>query len=139
MPTHRIALRGPWEYRWHGRVAEELQGPGSGRVKMPTDWQALFGDHGGRARFRRRFHRPTNLEPHERVLIVLEHPLGAAGLQLNGHELGAVGHGEDFGRFDVTRILLPMNELVVEIEFTPTQETRPGELWQVIAMEIQTD
>jgi len=137
MPTHRIQLRGPWEYRWLGTLPDELPFPAAGGVKMPADWQSLFGDRAGRARFSRRFNRPTNLEPHERVLIVLEHPVGRARLQLNDHELDTVSHATESARFDVTGILKPMNELVIDIELNPTRHANPGELWRAVAIEIQ--
>lgn len=104
---------------------------------MPAGWQDLFGDWTGRARFTRRFNRPTNLEPHERVLIVLEHPVGRADVQLNGRTLGTAQHGEESARFDVTGILRPMNVLVIDVEVN-SQHARAGELWEAVVIEIQS-
>lgn len=105
---------------------------------MPAAWQSLFGEVAGRARFTRHFNRPTNLEPHERVLIVLEDPDGRADVQLNGRTLGTAQHGEESVRFGVTGILQPMNELVIDIEVT-TRHARIDEIWRAVAIEIEAD
>ena len=106
---------------------------------MPADWRSLFGDRPGRARFTRRFNRPTNLEPHERVRIVIERPSGTAQLRLNKQELGTALHAAESARFDVTGALRPMNELVIELEFSPGQHADPNELWQAVIIEVQAN
>ena len=91
MDIHAIRLRGPWTY-------------------MPDSLQ------GGRAR--RVFHRPTGLEPHEAVILVIEKP-DSTGLDstdavtLNQESLGSVGRAG--AEFDITGLLQEQNELLIDI------------------------
>lgn len=137
MPTHRIHLKGPWQYQWLGTADQESPSPPAGRVKMPADGQSLFAGRSGRARFSRRFHSPTNLDPHERVLIVIEDVAGTAEIRLNDRELGNVSPETPSGRFDVTGALRPMNELVVEIALDTWGPTA-SRLWSAVAIEIES-
>src|SRR5262245_17267846 len=105
--THRIRLKGPWEYQW---VASDDASPiesstAVGRVKMPSDWQSTFGDRAGTVRFRRRFHRPTNLEPHERVSIAFDGIGGSGQVWLNGTTLGTFAAEAHSLAFDITALL----------------------------------
>lgn len=84
MYPHRIRLRDPWE-------CEPL-----------TD---------GRARFRRRFGYPGQIDAFERVWLTFAHVEGTAQATLNGTVLG---QGEGAFEFEVTALLQPRNELVVE-------------------------
>ena len=138
MPAHRIQLRGPWEYRWLDTPPTEgLPFPPAGRVKMPAGWQSLFGRRSGHARFTRRFNRPTNVGPHQRVLIVLERPAGTAALRVNDHHLGTTTPAAESARFDVTAVLRRSNELVVDVEFDPATPADLDELWRTVAIEIE--
>ncbi|MGH7129010.1 MAG: NRDE family protein, partial [Planctomycetaceae bacterium] len=70
---HRIHLRGPWDYEWLSTSADSrIAVAPAGRMKMPASWRDRFGEAAGTVRFRRRFHRPTNLEPRERVFLVFD-------------------------------------------------------------------
>ena len=77
---HRIHLRGPWQLE-----------PGDGSpplpIRMPLEPDALAKLHGP-ARLIRRFNRPTNLSPNERVFVVLEGWETAARVSVNDIELG---------------------------------------------------
>lgn len=147
--AHRMHLKGPWHYEWLGNPfpptgdtnSTQLQPEFalSGRVKLPASWQALFGAVPGRARLRRRFHRPTNLDPHEHVFIVFDGIGGTAEISVNGHHLGTVADGPERQGFDITSLLQPANDLFVEITFdAESSADRPGGLWAPVALEIRS-
>ena len=145
MPTHRIRLIGPWEYSWTpdaglpNDATEASQVPAAGSVKMPCDWLSLFGTKSVVATFSRRFHRPTNLEPHERVFLVFEGIGGAGRVTLNDEPLGQVTLNDRPIEFDVTRRLAPFNRMDVELQFTPA-DTAPsqGGLYGAVVLEIRS-
>lgn len=149
MQPHRMHLRGPWQFEWlsarPGAVDADLaqESPStsaSGRVKMPATWQSLFGRVSGRARFRRRFHRPTNLDANERVWIVFDGIGGSGHVLINGERLGQFDDGQSSLEFDVTGRLSASNELVVEIEHNAdVADAPPGGLWGPVAIEIRSD
>lgn len=135
---HRINLKGPWEYEWLTSTAVEF--PLAGRVKMPGDWRAAFGDAAGRVRFRRPFHRPTNLDDDERVWIAFDGVGGIGTVAINGHALGPLTTSDSPQRFDVTAHLEPNSALVVELEFDPSQNaTQPGGLFASVGIEIESE
>jgi len=123
-----IRLRGPWECepvaRWIGgadgsTVYETDHLPPAGRVRVPGEWsEALGPGFRGRVRFRRRFHAPTGLEAHERLMLVIEGIDPSGDVQLNGRHLGRVESMEETKTFDVTGLVAANNELVIEVEFT---------------------
>lgn len=149
MQPHRMHLRGPWQYEWLSAQpgtfdAPKLQEPPSiaesGRVKMPASWESLFGDISGRVRFRRRFHRPTNLDANEQVWIVFDGIGGSGQVLINGERLAEFGDRQTSLEFDVTRRLSVSNELVVDLEHSADQRgARPGGLWGLVAIEIRSD
>ncbi len=91
------------------------------------------------ATFSRRFHRPTNLEPHERVFLVFEGIGGAGRVRLNDEPLGQVTLNDRPIEFDVTGRLAPFNRIDVELQFTPS-DTVPsqGGLYGAVALEIRS-
>jgi len=130
---YRIRLRGPWKYEW---LEPKDRPEGSGTVQMPARWEELFGKRAGRVRFQRRFGRPTNLEPSERVFVVFEGVGGNATVWLNGQPLGQLKGPR--GAFDVTELLRPSNQLVVEVEYAPDRwPDTPGGLWGLVLIEIR--
>ena len=142
MSVHRINLRGPWDYAWqepnagHHSVAFAI----SGTVSMPQEWRSLFGDVGGCARFQRKFHRPTNLEPHERVFIVLTEARGTGSVKLNETPLGEFTANATEHKFDVTKALEPFNVLTVELTHCPSEAPdQSGGLYGVVAIEIRNE
>jgi len=133
---HQIRLRGPWTV--YGPAAEA---PESAPVTahLPADWRTLFAERAGRARFVRKFNRPTNLDVHERVWIVLADVGGPVMLRVNGDPVASIsGADPSTFRFDITSQLQPHNELEIEIEFDPLlHPDAPGGLWQPVTIEIR--
>ena len=105
---------------------------------MPCDWQTLFGAAAGCATFSRRFHRPTNLDAHEKVVIVLTGVGGAGTVSLNGTVLLEFTRAENLVEADVTHRLLAFNVLEVCVRFSPAPESQsPGGLFAPVVLEIR--
>lgn len=126
---HVIRLRGPWQIeplaRYVGTGAsghnEETRDlPRGGKTQVPGDWAELLGaDFCGRVRYTRRFNCPTNLEPSERVWLVLEGIDHEAVATLNRQPLGRLRGGECPHRLEITPVLLPHNLLSLEVCLSP--------------------
>jgi hypothetical protein len=143
---HRIQLRGPWRFEPLARArpdgtggivwsAESLPAPGTDR--FPTSWQELLGEFLGRAQFRRRFHRPDNLDSHERVFVVFEEVSGTGAVTVNGQPLGLIDPATHAFEADVTDLLAGNDELQIELERTDDAEGH-APLWATAALEIRT-
>jgi hypothetical protein len=123
---HTIRLRGPWQIEpvsefVRASKGELLEGPSdlppAGETNVPGDWGAALGNtFRGRARFIRRFGLPTNLEPQERVFLVMGPLLEQGSVELNGVALGRQSLIDGQQRYDVTSLLKPRNELVICVE-----------------------
>ena len=136
MNVHRIRLRGPWHYEW---VTNPKPDAVSGRVSLPQEWRELFGDSAGCVRFRRTFHCPTSLATTSRVDLVFEGIGGAVNVCLNGQELTQADNAIEEGlpiRFQIGDLLLPTNDLQVEVAFQPNETQNPGGLWGLVVLEI---
>lgn len=142
MSVHRINLRGPWDYEWLTPADDSLPGTFSkaGTVSMPQDWQTLFGGASGHARFQRKFHRPTNLEPHERVFIVMTASRGSGTIRLNETLIGEFEADGTELSFEVTNALDRFNVLTIELVYSPKEEpAQSGGLYGIVAIEIQNE
>jgi len=134
---HVIRLRGPWDVaplvRFvsgpDGRAAESAADlPAAGRLTMPADWSALLGrDYCGRARHVRHFNRPTGLDSGTRVWLVCEGARDRAAVSLNGQPLGLVEGAGASVPFEITDLLQPRNELVIDVEFALASPDEPNE------------
>jgi hypothetical protein len=145
---HRIRLRGPWRYEplaharpdgalGIGRSSESL--PAAGTARFPATWEELLGEFRGRVSFRRRFHRPNNLEPDERVFVVLENVALTGAVSVNGQSLGALDPRTRGFSADVTDLLSGNDELHIELEWTgETSEQAGVPLWTTAAIEIRS-
>lgn len=131
MSVHRIHLKGPWEYEW---ISSSADGP-RGRVTMPADWQSLFGEAAGRARFVRTFHRPSNLDD-ETVWLTFDGVGGEGPVTVNGVDVGRLVCCSGPQRFDVTPHLQFFSELAVELQYDPQRDAEPGGLFAPVALEI---
>jgi hypothetical protein len=105
MYPHRIRLRGPWG-------CEPLA---------------------GRVRFRRRFGYPGRIDEYERVWLTFTNIAGTAEVRLNDQLLGRHEDGAGAFEFEVTRLLRPRNELIVEVGETAGQ----GESSREVALEVR--
>ena len=91
--------------------------PPAGRCDIPADWGASLGaDFRGRVEFRRRFNKPTGLENGERVFLVVARVDAFGRLSLNGAGAVIIPPGGDETRLEISGILRPHNELVIEVE-----------------------
>jgi beta-mannosidase len=161
MYPHRIRLRGPWECEplaWTvigagGRI-DTLPDPVPPpcQMTMPCRWHdGGLKDFAGRVRFRRRFGYPGRIDPHERVWLTFAGVDYFAAVWLNGRELGTHRGAFIPFEYDVTALLQPRNELVVEVDcpapdadtlvrpLLPRGWVRPGNggLWGEVALEVR--
>lgn len=134
---HRINLKGPWEFQPLPKLADDSSArvPDPGTVKFPAAWQDFLGDFRGHTRFLRPFNRPTNLEVHERVHLVLDGVGGHAAIRLNQQAVGEITACEGTGRFDITALLQLHNQLEIDVGWTGLS-TEQGGLWAPVALEI---
>jgi hypothetical protein len=137
---HRIRLRGPWEFEPLSRSVVQADGdaaevqsdlPRAGKIALPADWGPAVGpDFRGRVRFRRRFGRPAELDPHERAWLVCEGVDARGTLTCNGRQLGPVRGYALPAAFDISELLAPRNELWLDVELPSaignSQIVRPG-------------
>lgn len=144
LPAHRILLRGPWHCESIARAdrgsdGESVRGrdalPAPTSAHLPATWIRLFETFRGRVAFVRRFHRPTNLEAHERVRIAIDGLCGPAQVSVNGQALGTAEFGQGAFRCDVTPFLTANNELRIELEVVDA-EVAATPIWQAVALEI---
>lgn len=103
---------------------------------LPACWNELFGNVAGCARFRRTFHRPTNLQASDRVLVRLPDQCGrVVACMLNDALLAEIPN--DPTAFDVTSQLQQFNRLEIQIAWTASQESSgTGGLWKPVQLEI---
>jgi hypothetical protein len=125
---HPIRLHGPWDYEV---LSGETAGARSGRVKLPCDWGATLGrEFRGCARYRRSFHRPSGLEPHEHVWLVCEGADARAEVRLNGQSLGPIRGYALHSHFEITALIEERNEVLLDVELSDginsSSQLRPG-------------
>lgn len=140
MATHRMHLKGPWQYaplRQDAMSSAATDALSPGRVIMPCTWQRAFGDFRGVVRFLRSFHRPTNLDPDERVFLVCCAVGGEGELQLDDRPVGRLASRETPQEFDITDRLRPDMRLSIDLEFVSPGDTFPGGLWGPVLLEIR--
>jgi len=90
------------------------------------NWADMLGcDVTGRACFRRRFNRPTGMESHERVWVIVERIGAGSRVVLNDRPLGGVGEGGAAAEFDITGLLADSNELTLEVEVPQPRASGP--------------
>lgn len=85
------------------------------RIRLGPPWEVS--SSAGRATHRRRFGRPRALGPGERVWLVCDAVPAPANVHLNGQPLGAT-------EADITDLLLPRNEVVIDAADGPLGEVR---------------
>jgi len=133
MYPHRIRLRGPWECQpLERRPAAEPPPPL--RMTLPCRWaDGGLPGFAGRVRFRRRFGYPGQIDSYERVWLTFAGSAGPMEIVLNGAPLGQPQDAAGPLEFDVTALLRPRNELVVDLE----GDADRGGLAEEVALEIR--
>jgi hypothetical protein len=143
MTVHRIRLRGPWQIerpKADGRNATETPPDAPQTVRLPAEWQRVFAQCRGPVRLNRRFHRPTNLRPHDEVCIVLPEFPRPSNVRLNGQP-ATESQGAEAGsarRYAITPFLKAANVLSIEFDIPAECENAPPTgLWGEISLEIR--
>ena len=117
--AHEIRLAGPWQVDW---VGPEDVPPDTIAVEnstFPVDWEKLFGEVAGTARFTRRFNRPTGLTRETRVWLAIPDYCGMLSVELNQKVLAILPEEDLPVRLDITHALAPHNRLVLEVTSGP--------------------
>jgi hypothetical protein len=138
-PVHSIRLRGPWELRpFVAASSSSAMLPGGDPLgfagdaitqQLPAGWDAVLPGFRGTVRYMRRFGKPTNLETHERVWLVVGDVAGvAAAIELNGEKVS-----DTF--FDITDLLRERN--LLQIDVTQTDPEQPAGLMGEVRLEIR--
>jgi hypothetical protein len=133
MYPHRIRLRGPWTCEpLERRPPSPEPPPAPFTMTLPCRWaDGGLRDFAGRVRFRRRFGYPGRIDAHERVWLTVAGVGDRAAVALNGSALGTCA--AEPCEWDVTALLRPRNELVVDAEMT----AEGGGLWGEVALEVR--
>jgi len=139
---HIMRLKGPWEYVWLSPklTFEDLGRPLAGTVKIPATWEDCFGKTPGTVQWSRRFQKPTNLDPTERVMIAAPTLAGVRAVRINEASLPLDDQPEAGFRFDITEALQATNLLQIEITCDDESDapqrgmTEPAviEIWSLI-------
>jgi len=132
MYPHRIRLRGPWECEPHEATSGLV--PPKSRVTMPCHWhESGLADFAGRVLYRRRFGYPGRIDDTERVWLTFAGASATVSVTLNDVELGRVAQPSSPFEFEVTPLLRPRNELIVDLRgAVPTDG-----LWGEVALEVR--
>ncbi len=142
MYPHCIRLRGPWDcvplartVVGDGRQVLETDGlPSPRRMTLPCRWSnGGLDNFAGRVRFVRSFGYPSQIDAHERLWLTFAGADAIAEVWLNGGYLGRHEGAREAFDFEVTDLLLPRNELLVEVE-SPSPH---GGLWGEVALEVR--
>ena len=140
MPVHRIRLLGPWEFAWESSAGDEAPPVLEGTTAMPCDWHSLFGPVVGLATFRRRFHRPSNLELHEQVWLICTGVRGSGSVSLNDEQLSEFSSDGEAVECEVTSRLQPFNVVSIRLSAGSIEEPqRPRGLFEPVVLEIRSE
>lgn len=103
---HQIRLAGPWELT-------PLEPPGpSRRIRLPADWAEIAQSGEQRVRLRRSFHKPTGLEPDDRVFLSM--PFRPDAISLDNEAL-PISTNEDGSTSDLTDSLAGFHVLDLDV------------------------
>ena len=134
MYPHRIRLRGPWDCEPLAGEAPGAPAPAGGRMLLPGRWaDAGLADFSGTVRFRRRFGYPGQIDADERVWLTCAGLADRAHVALNATVLAHDQDGREPFEFEITSLLQPRNELVMDV----TGSAPSGGPWGEVALEIR--
>lgn len=88
-------------------------------IRLGAAWEPLQSAGGGSTTWRRRFGRPSGLQPGDRVILLWERSAPVTetpSFTLNGRPLPRVASGVSRWEHDVTALLDDRNELVLEAD-----------------------
>jgi hypothetical protein len=138
---HPMRLRGPWN--WATLAPAETK---TGTVNVPADWgEILNHEFAGPVRFSRHFQAPSQLEPHERLFVVVQGIDAAGTVRVNETELGQITGGYPASAaFDITPLLAPRNRLEIDVTVPPGtprygREGKAGGIVREIRLEVRTE
>jgi hypothetical protein len=130
--AHRIRLRGPW-------LLQPTAVPSTPprRVHLPAPWAELFKADVRDVQLSRRFNRPTNLGPADRISLVVNDLPAGARVSLNGITLSPQPSNAAQTAVFPTPHLEPHNLLTIEFDVAAT--TAAGDqIWGEVALIISS-
>jgi hypothetical protein len=130
--AHRIRLRGPW-------LLQPTAVPSTPprRIQLPAPWAGLFDADVRGVQLSRRFNRPTNLGPADRISLVVNDLPKDAQVSLNGITLTPRPPVAAQTAVFPTACLEPHNLLTIEFDVAATVAAG-DQIWGEIALVISS-
>jgi hypothetical protein len=130
--VHRIRLRGPW-------LLQPTAVPSTPprRIQLPAPWAELFDADVRDVQLSRRFNRPTNLGPADRISLVVNDLPAGARVSLNGITLAPQPPDAAQTAVFPTLHLEPHNLLTIEFDVAATVAAG-DQIWGEIALVISS-
>ena len=133
---YRITLRGPWEY---ALLDSQHRVVSTGKLRLPLSEPDPLNGHRGFVRWNRKFHRPTNLSPQDRVKLVFTSVGGSGTVTLNEVPLGELTARPGIQSFDITNRMRGNDELIVELSPSHTPDSlQPSGAFVSVAIDIHS-
>jgi hypothetical protein len=130
--AHRIRLRGPW-------LLQPTAVPSTPprRIQLPAPWAELFGADFRGVQLSRRFNRPTNLGPADRISLVVNDLPAGARVSLNAITLTPKPPDAAQTAVFPTSHLEPHNLLTIEFDVAATTAAS-DQIWGEVALVISS-
>jgi hypothetical protein len=130
--VHRIRLRGPWLLQPTGASSSPPR-----KIQLPAPWAELFEGRVRGVQLSRRFNRPTNLGPADRISLVVNDLPAGARVSLNGITLTPQPPDAAQTAVFPTQHLEPHNLLTIDFDVAATAAA--GDLiWGEVALIISS-
>jgi len=130
--AHRIRLRGPWLLQPTAVPSTRPR-----RIHLPAPWAELFEADVRRVKLSRRFNRPTNLGPADRISVVVNDLPAGARASLNGITLTPQPQDAAQPAVFQTPHLEPHNLLTIEFDVAATVAAG-DQIWGEVALVISS-
>ncbi len=130
--VHRIRLRGPWLLK-----PTAVPSTPPRRIQLPAPWAGLFDADVRDVQLSRRFNRPTNLGPADRISLVVNDLPAGARVSLNGITLTPQPPDAAQTAVFPTACLEPHNLLTIEFDVAATVAAG-DQIWGEIALVISS-